>query len=198
MKSIYSFILLLFCSLPFLSAQHNIVEDHQGEEHATSEHEHEAFRKHHNIYAMMAFSYIPRIIPGQIERELLAVPTWALNYNFWFHPKWAFGLHNDLILQKFAVEKHSEEEEIIRSYPVAVKAVVLFEPIEDLLFLTGYGKEFEPNKILDVITAGVEYGIPIRNGWEAGISLNFDWNINNYVSWMFGVGFGKRLYPRKK
>ena len=198
MKLIYSFTLLIICSIPVLNAQHNIVEDHEGEQDVSSEHGHEAFRKHHTVYAMMAFSYIPSIIPGKEQREILAVPTWALNYNFWFHPKWAIGLHNDLILQQFQVERHSDKEEIIRSYPVAVKVVVSFEPIHELVIMTGYGKEIEPNKILDVVTAGVEYGIPIRNGWEAGLSLCFDWNIENYVSWMFGIGFGKKLYHRKK
>ena len=107
-------------------------------------------------------------------------------------------LHNDIILQQYAVERHTDSEKVVRSYPVAVKAVVLYEPIHELAFLAGYGKEFEPDETLDVITVGVEYGIPIKNGWGTSFNLIFDWNINNYVSWMFGIGFGKNLYVRKK
>ena len=187
MKPISCLLIFLFFSLPFSHAQHNIVEDDEGEKHESNEHGHEAFKKHHTISAMMAFSYIPSIIPGESDREILVVPTWAINYTFSFHPKWAVGLHNDLILQQYAVERHTDSEEVVRSYPFAVKAVVLFEPMHGLLFLTGYGKEFESSKTLDVITVGVEYAIPIRNGWETGFNLIFDWNVNNYVSWMFGI-----------
>ena len=178
-----------------LNAQHNIAEDEEGKK---QEHEHETFKKHHTISAMMAFSYIPSIVPGEIDRKIVIVPTWGLNYSFWFHPKWSVGLHNDIILQQYKVERHHDQEEINRSYPIAVKAVVLFQPIPDLVFLAGYGKEFEPNETLDVITAGVEYGIPIRKGWEATLNLIFDWNIDNYVSFMFGLGFAKNIYVNKQ
>ena len=192
MKScLYLFFPFLF-ALP-LKAQHNIVEDHESNEHG-----HEEFNKHHNISAVMAFSFIPSIVPGEAEREVLAVPTWALNYNFWFHHKWAVGLHNDIILQQYKIERHHDKDELIRSYPFAVKAVVLFEPIHQLAFLTGYGKEFELNEILDVVTLGVEYEIPIRNGWGTSFNLTVDWNVNHYVSMMFGIGFGKNLFVKKK
>ncbi len=67
-----------------LNAQHNIVEDDEGEKHEETEHGHEAFKKHHAIFAMMAFSYIPSIIPGEIDRELIVVPTWGLITVFGF------------------------------------------------------------------------------------------------------------------
>ena len=191
MKSITFVICILIFSTSFLYAQHNIIETDEGHSEKL-----EAFKKHHVISAMMAFSYIPSIVPGEEDRQILVVPTWAVNYSFWFRPKWAIGLHNDVILQQYAIERHHNQEELTRSYPVAVKAVVLFEPIHELVFLAGYGKEFETNETLDVITVGVEYGIPIRNGWGAGFNLIFDWNVDNYVSWMFGISFGKNLYHK--
>lgn len=193
MKSIFCLVFLLCFSLSFLNAQHNIEKDHEDEKH---EEGHEAFRKHHRISAMMAFSHIPSIVPGETAKQSVVVPTYGLNYDFWFHAKWAIGLHNDLILQQYKVERHHDEQEIIRSFPLAVKAVVLYQPIHELIFLAGYGKEFETKETLDVITIGVEYGIPIRNGWEANLNLLFDWNIDNYISWMFGVGFAKNLYHK--
>jgi hypothetical protein len=193
MKSISCVVILLFLAFPFLNAQHNIVEDDESEK---SEEGHEVFRKHHRISAMMAFSHIPSIVPGETEKKNLAIPTWGLNYDFWFHEKWAVGLHNDLIMQQYKVERHNGEEETIRSFPIASKAVILFQPIPDLIFLTGYGKEFEPNETLDVITVGVEYGIPIRNHWEVNFNLIFDYNVNLYTSWLIGIGFSKHIYGK--
>ena len=188
MKPIILSLLFCFCLTPIF-AQYNIVEDDEGEKHA----EHETFKKHHRISAMMAFSNIPQIIPGKENREVIAVPTWGLNYDFWFRPKWGVGLHNDIILLQYTVERHHGHDELIRSYPLGVKLVGLFQPIHDLIFLTGYGKEIEPNETLDILTVGVEYGFPIRNGWESNINLSFDWIVNNYISFMLGIGFAKKL-----
>jgi hypothetical protein len=194
MKSTTCLAILFFFAFSFLNAQHNNVETHEEEKHGN---DHEAFRKHHRISAMMAFSHIPSIIPGETVKQSVVVPTYGLNYDFWFHAKWAIGLHNDLILQQYKVESHENKESLVRSYPLAVKAVVLYQPIHDLIFLAGYGKEFETNETLDVITVGVEYGIPIRKGWEANLNLLFDYNVDSYVSWMIGVGFAKNLYHKK-
>ncbi len=189
MKIFTCLFILFFLTFPLI-AQHNNIEDEAQKQ------EHEAFKRHHRVSIMMAFSHIPSVVPGEAEKQNLAVPTWGFNYDFWFHQKWGIGLHNDLIMQQFKVEEHHDKQEITRSYPVAVKAVGLFQPVHDLIFIVGYGKEFEPNEVLDVITAGVEYGVEIRNHWEVNFNLIFDYNIDTYTSWLFGIGFSRNFYGK--
>ena len=71
----------------------------------------------HRITVMMANSHIPNTVSIEGQNKFSIVPTWGLDYDFWFNKKWAIGLHNDLVLQQYKIIK----EKIIQRW----KGVIL-------------------------------------------------------------------------
>ena len=128
------------------------------------------------------------------EKTALSVPSWALNYNYNFNEKWAIGLHNDIIIENFNIEKTKDEEIVERSTPIAALIVGTYKLIEGLGIELGAGMEFEKNENFGVVRIGLEYGleIPLRN-MEALIGLDYDFIIDAYNSINLGIGISKRF-----
>jgi hypothetical protein len=146
----------------------------------------------HKITLVMAYSFIDNSFTPQ-SNDILIVPTIGFNYDYFFNSRWGLGLHTDILLQQYKVEKHGSQEEIIRENPVGLAGMVLFRPFHSWIFMAGYGVEIEKNENFQMIRVGVEYGIPLPKHWEVGFSLEFDYKIKTYSSLMFGVGFSKML-----
>lgn len=150
---------------------------------------------HHKITLVMANSIITNHIDDQ-SNAVLIVPTFGLNYDFLFHPKWGVGLHSDILVQQFKVEKHEGHEELVRENPVAVCIMGLFKPLPKVSLLAGYGMELEKHENLQLIRFGVEYGVHLPKSWELGFILEYDIKFKTYGTFMFGVGFSKLLTKR--
>lgn len=52
--------------------------------------------KHHRLALMISHTHIPGGIPSDTSITALIVPSWGLNYEYWFNHQWAVGLHNDM------------------------------------------------------------------------------------------------------
>jgi hypothetical protein len=180
MKAITIIILLVISSSSFAQHEEGIHESN------------DAHSAHHKITLVMANSLITNHIDDQ-SNAVLMVPTFGLNYDFMFHSKWGVGLHSDIILQQFKVEKHEGHEELIRENPVAVCLVGLFKPAPKLSLLAGYGVEIETHENLQLLRFGVEYGVHLPKNWELGCMLEYDIKFKTYGTFMFGVGFSKIL-----
>ena len=144
----------------------------------------------HKLTLVMANSLLKNQV-DENTNSILIVPTYGINYDFLFHPKWGVGLHSDIVLQQFKVEQHDGHEELVRENPVALCAVGLFSPLPALTLIAGYGVELETNENIQLFRFGVEYGIHLPKHWELGIMLEYDRKINTYSSLVFGVGFSK-------
>jgi hypothetical protein len=122
----------------------------------------------------------------------VALPSWGLNYNFWVTPKWAVGLHTDLINETFKVEENLSEEEtaptVERTRPIAPAVMVSWRPRKHLAMLLGAGQEFAKEGNLALMRAGVEYTIHIGGLWETSGSFAYDFRFNAYDSYTFGIG----------
>ncbi|MEK6479176.1 hypothetical protein WJR50_16640 [Catalinimonas sp. 4WD22] len=134
------------------------------------------------------------------KKEWLVLGSWGLDYDYWFHPQWAVGLHSDLIVENFEVEQMGEGETVgtlERSSPLASTLVGIFKPGEHFTILLGAGGEFAREETLFLIRAGLEYGWELPGEWELGVSLMQDIKVDAYNSWTLGVGvskiFGKAL-----
>jgi hypothetical protein len=149
-------------------------------------------RSGHRITFVMANSIINNSFSDQ-SNEILIVPTFGFNYDYFLSSKWGLGLHSDILLQQFKVEKHGSHEEIIRENPVALVGMLLFKPHHRWTLMAGYGIEIEKHDNIQMIRTGVEYGIELPKHWELGFSLEFDYKIKTYSSLMFGVTFSKFL-----
>lgn len=158
---------------------------------AQDDNEEESQRKAHRVTIMMANAHIPQAIPATGEKTVFLVPTWGVDYDYWFSPRWAIGLHNDIMLQDFTIEEYGDGRSIDRYFPISVSVVALYKPFDKWIFTGGLGREFEKNESLYLFTAGVEYGIEMRNDWELNFNLIFENKWEAYDNWLFGVGFSK-------
>ena len=187
MKRIIIFIICLIVVIPISNAQHTEdTNDAQHNEHA----EHEGLSHKHKVTLVMANSFLKNDFEDN-SNSILIVPTFGLNYDFFFHEKWGVGFHSDIVLQQFKVESHDGHEELIRENPVALCAVGLFKPLPSLTLIAGYGIEIEKHENIQLLRLGVEYGFHLPGNWELGFALEYDRKINTYNSWVLGAGFSK-------
>ena len=147
----------------------------------------------HKITLVTANSLINNII-DENSNSLLLVPVFGFNYDYFFHNSWGIGLHNDLVLQQYEVERHDNSEELVRENPVAVCGIISFKPHHRWTLLGGYGVELEKNENISLFRFGLEYGIELKNNWELGFNAEYDQKIKAYSSFMFGIGFSKILF----
>ena len=184
MNRIIAFIICLIVVIPFSNAQHT--EDANDAQHA----EHEGPGHRHKVTLVLDNSFLKNDFEDN-PNSILIVPTFGLNYDFFFHQKWGVGFHTDIVAQQYKVEKHDGHEELIRENPVALCAVGLFKPLPSLTLIAGYGIEIEKHDNIQLLRLGVEYGFHLPGNWELGFALEFDRKINTYNSWVFGAGFSK-------
>jgi hypothetical protein len=174
-----------------LAAQ-NHEDNTDAERHTAAEHGSSG----HKITLVMAYSFIDNSFEDQTN-GILIVPTIGFNYDYFFNARWGLGLHTDILLQQYKIEKHGGHEEILRENPVGLAGMVLFKPNHRWTMMAGYGVEVEKNENFQMIRTGVEYGIALPKHWELGFSLEFDYKIKTYSSLMFGVGFSKMFGKMK-
>ena len=182
---LFSFILTIF-GLTLAAQNHKDNTDtghHTDNEHGSSG---------HKITLVIANSFVHNSFSEQTN-GILIVPTIGFNYDYFFNDRWGIGLHTDILLQQYKVEKHGGHEEILRENPVGFAGMLLFKPNHRLTLMAGYGLEVEKHENFQMIRIGVEYGIPLPKHWELGFSLEFDYKINTHSSVMLGIGFSKML-----
>jgi opacity protein-like surface antigen len=150
---------------------------------------------YHKITIVTANSLIHNSLQENTNGFLL-VPTFCFNYDHFIGNKWGIGLHTDILLQQYKVESHGNGTELVRENPVALTAILSFRPYERWTLFGGYGVEIERNKNIDLFRFGLEYGVPLNDGWELGFALEYDHKIETYKSFMFGIGFSKLLYRK--
>ena len=122
------------------------------------DHEPEEVFKHNRVSLTFGHTHIPRGSPGVNNSSSLVVPSWGLNYEYWFSRKWALGLHNDTEIATYVVEDNTGST-IERERPVIVSLVGIYNPWKGLEFVAGFGREFETHKSFWVYRAAIEYEI---------------------------------------
>jgi hypothetical protein len=173
-------LLIFMLTVPsFLHAQ----EDDQQEEQLF---------KHHRVAIMLSHTQIPKGIPSVNGNVALVVPSWGLNYEYWFNEKWAIGMHNDMEISNYVIENRNDET-LERKFPVILSLVGIYSPWRSLEFILGFGREFEENKKFWVYRFGLEYEFELNNYWDIAPSFVFDVKEDLYNSWTLGVVIGKRF-----
>jgi hypothetical protein len=135
---------------------------------------------------------------GKIDgkTEWLALPSWAINFDYWFSNKWAVGLQNDIILESFFIE-NGDNELLERSYPIASVPVILYKAGNRLTLIAGIGAEFTHEQTLTMTRLGIEYGFHLPNNWEVGTALVWDNKWDYYNSWGLAITIS-RLWSKHK
>jgi hypothetical protein len=172
-----------------------VLQNISGQEPETSE----KFHPHHSMGIILAHAHIFQGKSDNGHNKALGLASWGIDYDFHFHPKWSAGLHTDIILEQFKVEKFGEEdEEVERSYPVAPAAVLSYHATHHWSLLLGAGVEFEKNENFFLNRLGIEYAAPISGGWEVSGNLSYDIKWKGYDTWMLGIGIIKELGSHHK
>jgi hypothetical protein len=157
----------------------------------------EVFYPHHGIALMPGHVHVFEGRDEEGNKKVLSMPSWAVDYNYFFHPKWAIGLHTDIIIEKFEVESYGGET-IERSYPVAPAFMGIYKPTDHWSFLLGMGAEFAEEGNFALTRAGIEYSGELPKDWEVFGSLSYDYKWNGYDTWGIGIGIAKLFGKRKQ
>ncbi len=151
----------------------------------------EKFKSYSSLGLVISHTHVSEGVQDNGSKKWLALPSWALNYNFKFKPKWAIGLHIDMITENFEVEEHlnqSTNTTIERSYPITLAAMATFKPGKHFSFLLGAGGEFSKAGDLFLFRIGAEYSYEINEKWELNAMLTDDLKVKSYNSWSIGLG----------
>lgn len=147
--------------------------------------------KKHSIALVISHTQLAEGVKNG-EKTWISLPSWGLDYNYEINEKWAFGLHNDIIVESFKVKQFNKTE-IERSTPFASAFVGMYKPIKNLNLILGAGGEFSKEESLILIKAGIEYSYRFHNNWELIATINNDLKINSYNSWSIGCGIARKL-----
>ena len=157
---------------------------------------HSKFHSHHTLGFIISHTQISQGVQANGDKKWLSLPSWAINYNYKFSEKWAIGLHNDIVLEDFAVEEHlksSNGQVLVRSYPIASAVMVSYKPGKHFSYMFGSGGEFSHTGNLLLLRVGLEYGYHISKDWELNANITNDLKINAYNSWAIGFGVSRIL-----
>jgi len=149
----------------------------------------------HEVSLLLAHTHVAQGVNAEGDLTWLALPSWGLNYNFWFSPKWAIGLHTDFINETFKVEENlSGEEEkptVERTRPIAPALILTYRPHHHWAFALGGGQEFAEEGNLPLVRAGLEYTIHLVGHWETSGSFAYDFRFDAFDSYTLGIGISR-------
>lgn len=153
----------------------------------------EAFKPKIRGAVMMANSNVPHATEG--GKEVVVIPAWGFDVDYFFHPRWSIALQGDVKLQSFEVEE--EQTTLQRSYPVTLTGVLHFHALHHWSFYVGPGYEFETHENLFLVKVGTEYSFEITENFEIALNLIYENKEEVYDAWTFGVAFNKKLWQKK-
>ena len=172
---------VLFAS-PFCNAQEHESASVELEEHG---HFH-----HHQLGIVLGHAHLSNGVK-QGEKQWQVLPSFGVNYNYWFNEKWSIGLHTDIIIETYEVERHLESgsiEVLERETPIAPALMIGYKPHEHFSFLMGPGYEIEPEENLMLIRLETEYSIEMAEGLEFEAGIGYDFRIDAFDSWSTVLG----------
>ncbi len=186
MKSRIVLIAVLFCC----SVSNHLWAQEKEEASGSSASEHEEFKPHSTVALVFSHAHVFSGEDAGGQKKVLIMPAWGLDYNYHLSPKWAIGLHTDIIVESFKVEGN-DGETIERSYPIAPALMGIYKPNHHWSLMAGAGGEFAKEENFFLTRLGLEYGAEIRNGWEVFGSLAYDIKWSAYDTWVLGLGISK-------
>jgi hypothetical protein len=142
---------------------------------------------------MMANSHVPKSFEG--NKKVAIIPTWGVDVDYFFHPRWSAAMQADIMLQDFEVKV--EDQELERNMPVALVGVIHYHALRHWSFYMGPGVELEKSENLFLVRAGSEYSYEISKDFEIALNLIYENKEEVYDTWTFGIAFNKKLWQKK-
>ena len=191
MKKFLLCMLILFLNIQLGLAQ----EEGEVETEIEIEQEHEEHEKHrkHAISIGIGHAHINAGIENG-EKQWLVLPSWMLDYNFWFSERWAVGVHTDMIIETFEAEHGEGSEGVIeRENPIAIVGALSYKPVEWLALIAGGGVEYEAEESFGLVRLGVEPTWEVTEKWEVFVNIGHDIKFDAYNTWNLALGIGRRF-----
>ncbi len=163
-------------------------ETHHSPDADTPPHEVQHEGKHFRVAFLVGHTFVPT----RHSAERLIIPSYGLDLEYWFNHKWGIGLHNDLELQNFVIER-GDDEILEREFPIVITLDALFHPWKGLSFQAGPGIELEKNENFYLFRVGAEYLFFLPGGWDLGPYFFYDSRDKVYDTWSLGLGVAKHF-----
>jgi|AntRauTorckE5430_2_1112549.scaffolds.fasta_scaffold12067_3 hypothetical protein len=158
-------------------------------EHSTATHPRDNADEPHFRFA----SFISHtFIPGLSDGARIAIPSYGIDLEYWFNNRWGIGLHNDIELETFIVERENNEF-TERRFPIVTTLDLLYHHNSGLVFVIGPGLEFDINEKFMLFRVGLEYELELEHHWDLYPTIFYDMRADAFTTFTFGLGIGKRF-----
>lgn len=176
---------------------------HHHEAHLQEE-THQATQAHHGKHKLAFYGGFTHVEASFVEHETghistgKWVPTLGLDYFYTLNKRFDIGLITDLELDSYYVEDHnSTDTHFERINVLVLTPVIKYKPMHCIGIIAGGGVELEfigkeEMETIGVIKLGLEYEVPIKNGWELTPSFMLDLK-EEYSTTALGISLGKRF-----
>ena len=199
-KLLFSLCFLILCCIIPIRAQESEVKEEKHHEQGTDQHE--SHHLHHALSGSINHTIIFSGVKNGETQTSVFVPSFGLNYTYFFNNKWGLGLHNDIILEDFLVKGESSDDPATRSNdeeitviergrPISMAIMGVYKVIPNLGIMAGAGMEFSQHEDYAVIRFGLEAPVHLPKNWEIFGTVTYDIMIDAYTSLTYGIGLVK-------
>ncbi|WP_203256275.1 hypothetical protein [Hyunsoonleella ulvae] len=158
------------------------------QEHEATSHKEDTNQrdKKHRIAFVLAHSYI-----SLENNEILSIPTFGLDYEYWLSKRWGVGVFSDIELISKEVSPAVDGMNIERECPLVVTLDVLWNPVEHWEFVVGPGLISERGDVQSLVRMGVEYDLELSHHWDVAPNLFYDQKFDGNYAISIGIGIAK-------
>ncbi|MCB9082285.1 MAG: hypothetical protein H6555_11305 [Lewinellaceae bacterium] len=146
--------------------------------------------RHHRLALTMGNTHI---LEGRNNGGELIIPSWGLDYEYWFTERLALGFHGELEIQSYVLDRGEENATLEREYPLVGALVLLYSPWKKLLLYGGPGLEVERNENFAFYRLGAAYEIELPHHWDLTPTLFYDKKTDLFDAWSIGLAIGRKF-----
>ncbi len=158
------------------------------QEHQEASHKDTTNQRHkkHRVAFILAHSYI-----SLENNEILSIPTFGLDYEYWLSKRWGIGIFSDVELITKEVSPTVDGMITEREYPIVVTLDVLWNPIEHWELVLGPGFISEKGEIRSLVRVGLEYDLKLSHHWDVAPNIFYDRKFDGNYAVSIGIGIAK-------
>ncbi|PTX59764.1 hypothetical protein C8N46_10874 [Kordia periserrulae] len=157
-----------------------------------AQHQHEVTEEHNDGRGFRIAGIIGHTLINTEGVDNVFVPSWGLDFEYWFNHKWGIGLHNDIEIETFII-RNSDNEEIERINPLVFTIDALYHFGNGFVVTVGPGVELEKRESFYLLRVGIEYEKDITRSMYLMPNLFLDQRFDGYNTWNIGLGIGFKL-----
>ena len=126
-------------------------------------------------------------------KEVLTLPTFSFDIDYYFNSRFGLGLHNDLELLTFEIIGE-EGIEVEREFPLVLTLDLLYQVDDKFVLFAGPGIEFEQAQNFELFRLGVEYLAKYQDRITFAPMLSYDFRYQAYNTFSLGIAVGLSLH----